>query len=175
MGAAPSTEHGIAKAWAKFSSYKNELTDKQIPLYLRLKLFHSVVTPSMLYGCAAWVMTQHRDQALRSTEMRMMRAILGRKRVVTKLGEPEEPVVETWVEWVRRATAEAREAMRIHNVPDWVEEQRGNVLQWNEKLEQMELTRWARQVRDWIPEGRRPRGHPCMRWADQLQKATLSR
>ena len=33
-------DHWLKKAWAKFGTLKRELTDKAIPLHLRLKLFH---------------------------------------------------------------------------------------------------------------------------------------
>ena len=39
---------GLANAWAKFDIYHTELTDRDIPLHVRFKLFHSVVTPSVL-------------------------------------------------------------------------------------------------------------------------------
>ena len=60
-------EHRIKKVWSKFGLYKNELMNKDVPLKLRLKLFHSVVTPTILYGCASWVTTAKRGQKLQST------------------------------------------------------------------------------------------------------------
>ena len=88
-------KHRIAKAWAKIETYRAELTDKQVPLELRLKLFHSVVTPPVLYRSGSWVMTCTREQALRSTQMKMMRAILSRRRLVTNCGDSENLVLET--------------------------------------------------------------------------------
>ena len=114
-------KHRIAKAWAKFGVYRQELTDREIPLRLRLKLFQSVVTPSVLYGSSSWVLTGAREQTLRSTQLEMLRAMLGRKRSV--VGE----CLETWVDWVRRATAEARAGMDVHRVPDCVTEQANRV------------------------------------------------
>ena len=36
-----------AKAWAKFSMYRRDLTDKNIPIKYRPKLFDVVVTPTI--------------------------------------------------------------------------------------------------------------------------------
>ena len=122
--------HRIKKAWAKFGVYRQELTDKGIPLQLRMKLFHSVITPTMLYGSASWVMTGGREQRLQSTQMKMLRTILARKSLAKPTTEPDEDDIESWVDWVRRVTAEASEAMKTYNIPDWVVEQREKVRRW---------------------------------------------
>ena len=159
-------KHRIAKAWAKFGVYHGELTNKAIPLELRLKLFHSTVTPSILYGSVSWVMTSAREQTLRTTQMKMLRAILARKRLVTITVDSEKRIVESWVEWVKRVTTEARDAMEIHGIPDWVHLQQDMICQWGGRVQQMEPHRWARRVFDWEAEGWRSRGHPCMRALD---------
>jgi hypothetical protein len=163
-------KHRLKKAWAKFGMLKRELTDKAIPLHLRLKLFHTMVTPTILYGCSSWVMTCARETTLRSTQMKMLRAVLGRKRMkIEPLGD-----IETWVDWVQRVTHEVRLLMKTHCVPDWVDEQRSRLEQWGNRLEQMNNERWAKMAMRWEPEGRRARGHPRARWADKLKPAPLS-
>lgn len=69
--------HRIKKAWAKFKFYRQGLKDKEVPLHLRLKLIHSVVMPTILFGCCSWVMTTLREESLRATQMKMMRTLLG--------------------------------------------------------------------------------------------------
>ena len=162
--------HRLKKAWAKFGVYKQELTDRRVPLGLRMKLFHSVVTPTILYGSGSWVMTGTRENALRSTQMKMLRAVLGRGRIKK---QPDEEV-ETWVEWIQRVTHEARLAMKEHKVPDWIEEQRKRLQAWRQKLDSMSKDRWATKVLNWSPEGYRSRGRPLARWSDQAATATLS-
>ena len=106
--------HRFKKGWAKFGTYRQELTDRAIPLHLRMKLFHSVVTPTILYGCCSWVMNTSREAALRTTQMKMLRALLGRKRkVYNDTGEKE-----SWVDWVQQATFEVRETMMKYEIPD---------------------------------------------------------
>ena len=167
--------HRIAKAWAKFGTYRQELTDKTIPLILRLKLFQSVVTPTVLYGSCSWVMTQTREQALKTTQLKMVRAILGMRRLVTHGSDASEHAnLETWVEWVRRATAEARKMMEAHRVSDWVTEQTHRVKRWGEKIGKMESHRWTKRMLAWSPFGRRSRGHPCCRWAEKMEVSLLS-
>ena len=73
-------KHRIARAWAKFGIYYKELTDKSYPLKSRLKLFDSVVTPSALYCCGSWTMTEQRSSLIRSTQRKMLRKIVGVQR-----------------------------------------------------------------------------------------------
>ena len=50
-----------------------EVSDKMVPLHLRLKLFHSVVAPSVLYGCGSCLITEARETRLKSVQLKMMR------------------------------------------------------------------------------------------------------
>ena len=43
-----------------------------------LRLFDSVVTPTMLSGSGSWVVTTVRAQKIRTTQRKMMRAVLGK-------------------------------------------------------------------------------------------------
>ena len=63
----------INKAWAKFGVWKQELTDREVPLQLRLKLFQAVITPTVLYGSGSWVMTDARQAVLQSAQLKMLR------------------------------------------------------------------------------------------------------
>ena len=72
----------MARAWAKFSAFRAELTNKNFNLYDRVRLFNSVVTPCALYGCGSWALTQQDEQQIRVTQRRMLRAILNKPRRV---------------------------------------------------------------------------------------------
>ena len=134
----------------------------------------TVITSSALYGSASWVLTDQREQLLRRTQIKMMRTVLARRRIVT-IGDCGEMGMETWVDWVQRFTAEAREKMRTHGIPDWPGLQRDRVLQWGNRLHRTQDIRWTRQAFYWQPGGQKGRGHPCVRWADQLLKAIWAR
>lgn len=85
--------HRINKAWVKFVAWEQELTDREVPLDLRLKLFQSVISPTILYGSGSWVMTGAREAALQTTQMKMLRSICARKRRTQPNGELE-PLVD---------------------------------------------------------------------------------
>eukprot|EP00959_Pyramimonas_sp_CCMP1952_P325998 6823815-Pyramimonas_sp.AAC.2 len=60
--------HRIEAAWAAFAANRQELTSKHYPLKHRLQLFQGTVTPTVLYGSAAWAMTEPLRQQLRTTQ-----------------------------------------------------------------------------------------------------------
>jgi hypothetical protein len=160
----------IRRAWAKFGAFKHELTDKSVPLHLRLKLFHSVVTPTVMYGSGTWVMTVERQTKLARAQLRMVRSILGRTRRLYPSGN-----LETWVDWMQRVTAEARMLLHEHGIPLWVSEWENRLTKWARNVASMQPERWARRVLDWHPSGRRSRGRPVARWQDQHHVLSLLR
>ena len=139
------------------------MTQKAIPLRLRLKLFHAVVTPTLLYGCSAWVLKAEQEQRIRRTQMRMMRMIMGRSRHRAQDGQD----VESWVDWLKRVTNEAKEIMKAHRVPDWLKLVQQRQEKWKNRLESLEVENWAKQVYEWMPIGCRRKGRPLKRWEDK--------
>jgi hypothetical protein len=158
--------HRISKAWAKFGVFRAELTNGDVPLKLRLKLFHTVVTPSILYGCVSWVLTSVQESVLRRTQRKMVRAILGRRRLVVG----PENVLETWVEWMIRTTREACAQMADAGIPDWVDIYRERQTAWLHRLAKTDEHRWTVRALYWEPPGCRRRGHPRTRWLDQARR-----
>eukprot|EP00973_Karenia_brevis_P066267 9211251-Karenia_brevis.AAC.1 len=73
-------DHRIAKAWGKFAMYKKELCCKHYSLQQRLKLFDTVVTPSLLYGSGCWVMHSESAHKLKVAQRRMLRMMVDTRR-----------------------------------------------------------------------------------------------
>ena len=134
------------------------VTSKKYNLEQRLKLFKAVVQPSLLYGCCCWTLT------LKTTQRKMMRTILGVKRRITR------NTLESWIDWMIRATHEGDAAMRQFNVPDWVEEVHRRKFRWAGHVSRRHDGRWTREVLTWMTEGSRARGRPVTRWADSINQ-----
>ena len=71
-------DNRIAKAWSKFQTNKTPLCDKKIDIGDRMRLFESVVTPTVLYGSACWTTNAARKRGLRTTQRKMARMMLGK-------------------------------------------------------------------------------------------------
>ena len=131
-------KHRIAQAWAKFGVYRRELTEREYPLSSRMRLFNSIITPSVLYGCGAWTMTAEREALLRTAQRKMLRRVLasGRRRIepstasstsyesAAEESDDDECQIESWVDWVKRVTTESQHHFLLAGGQDWVQEQR---------------------------------------------------
>ena len=74
--------------------FKDVLCNQRLNLKHRLRLFDSVVTPSVLYGCECWTLTSDARRRLKTDRQRMLRWMAGIRR---REGE-------AWVEYIQRAT-----------------------------------------------------------------------
>ena len=137
-------KHRIRKAWSKFGMLKTELTDRLVPLRLRMRLFNAVITSTVLYGCSSWAMTESRTKSLRTTQARMLRCMLASKR-----RKDEEGQLESWPEWIQRETHKCREVMKTHKISDWTEIQAKQRKKWGERVEKVEEQRWVKKALEW--------------------------
>ena len=159
----------MAKGWAKFAVYRDELTNRQYSLKQCLRVFISVIQPSVLYGCVSWTMTTARVANLRATQRRMLRKVVGTKRRI-QLDEDGAEVLESYVEWIQRATRKVEDLMLLYDVPDWVEESCRRKYRWAGHVCRRTDGRWTTQVLKMQPIGFRRSGRPITRWSYTLNK-----
>ncbi len=69
--------HRVQAAWHKFQKHREALVDQNISIRSRLRLFQSVVAPSMLFGLAACALTAQQMSSLDAIQNRMLRIIVG--------------------------------------------------------------------------------------------------
>ena len=69
----------IKVGWQKWKYSSGVLCDKRVPL--RLKVYHMVVRPVVLYGLESWPLKKMQVQRLMVVEMRMIRWIRGYRRL----------------------------------------------------------------------------------------------
>ena len=81
---------------------------------------------------------------------------------------PIDEELEDWVDWMIRCTREAEEIMKMHHIPDWVEEQHRRKFRWAGHVARRYDGRWTRKVHTWSAKGKRRQGRPRTRWTDAL-------
>jgi hypothetical protein len=180
----------IRAGWAKFAQHKQELTSKLYSLNDRLRLFTSVITPTVLYGSECWTMTKNMENALKRTQRKMLRMMLGHGRRVIRTstiepdssGEdlqsnasntvkpedepPEDPRddLEPWVEWIKRVTHNVEERVRQLGIKSWIEEARLRKWKWAQNLYAGDYAeRWATRALHWNPQVHFDRPKPAAR------------
>ena len=69
-------DYRLECAWGKFHCNKTVLTNPEISLRLRLRLFDAVVTPTALYGLASTALTALQRSRIASVRRRMLSKIV---------------------------------------------------------------------------------------------------
>ena len=157
--------HRAARGWAAFGKYKRELTNRHYPLRGRMKLYSSVVTPTVLYGSGTLTLTAAHSHKLRVEERKIMRSIVPTARRCFELSDfsvEEEP----WVGWLVRATRRAEERFRRGGVQSWLSLQASRKCKFIERVRSCTDGRWSLRVLEWSPACIRPQGGPPKRFTD---------
>ena len=150
----------ISKAWAKYGIFRSELRDRQVPIELRLKLFDTVITPTILYGSETWPTKRSCQQKLHAAQMKMMRMLIHAHKTYDQY--------DNHVEWIEAATAKAKDTMARYGIRSWAETQSAKKWAWAGTLAQIHQGRWTNVISAWIPHTSRPRGRPKQRWVDDI-------
>ena len=183
----------ISCGWRKFHTLRDELTNKRYPLRLRLRLFNGTITPTILYACTSWTMTNDLLTTLQRTQRRMLRMIIGTPRrtmlpyqnnhtndTFTTSTTPvtqETPTdnLELWSEFIKRATHIAESTMTKHRITQWTTTYFRRKWRWARRLTQLNDDRWCKLVTTWNPQicehrpAYRKQGRPCRRWGDDIE------
>ena len=93
----------LAAAWGKFHQHKNWMTNKDIALYYRLRMFNAIVTPTIIYALIVLPLGRHDLQKLDIERRKMLRLVVGWQRI------PDEP----WEDTMRRMTMRINHALTI--------------------------------------------------------------
>jgi hypothetical protein len=161
--------HRIKCAWAKFSQHRDALTDKNICLRSRLRLFAAVVSPCVLFGLAACALTGVQVESLDTVQRRMLRLIVGWVRT----GE------EPWADTMRRMRDRVARAMHIFPVEPWSTQ----FARRKYKMAGCFMANgqdWPSIIIRWHPNSTnsvafRSRGRPQRRWEDDFHEFTSAR
>ena len=176
---ATEVQHRISCAWRKFHSLRKELTNKHYSLKSRMRLFNGTITPTILYACTSWTLTNDLALAILRTQRRMLRLIIGTPRRLIQPPQPNDSTkpntssdsintndhtptqltqlkqdghLELWSDYVQRATRVAEATMTRHNFNDWVTTHYQRKQRWAQHVAKLPTNRWSYLVTNWRPE-----------------------
>src|SRR5690625_2721667 len=145
-------EKRVQCGWMAWTKLSNLLTSRDLRMEMKRRLFDSCVTSVVLYGCETWALKEADKEALRVTQRKIERRMMGGRR---------------WERWTNEALR------RKTGVRDWAKEAMRRKLEWAWKIVKMDVDRWARRTTTWIPYTHvrgRTRGCPLARWRDDVRR-----
>ena len=160
-------DHRLACAWMKYRSLQHALEDKYVSIKLRLKLFESVVSSTLLYGLETAPLTQSLLNRIDVVQRVMLRRMIG---WVCYNGD------DSWEERGRRMAEKLRSCLLLYPVKTW------SIIMNERKVKVVEsiheLPFWSKASINWNPYdcvrynldvAYRVRGRPCRRWCGNIR------
>ena len=142
----------IKGGWRCFGMYKEILTDKEIPLSLRRKIFDQCILTTMTYGAETWSTTKVMEQKLITTQRAMERRMLNL----------------TLRDKVRHT--DIRQKTKVKDIIEKIKETKWR---WAGHLSRSQDNRWTKKLTEWQPRnGKRRRGRQKRRWRDDITTYT---
>jgi len=146
-------ETRIRTGWNKFRLLVPLLTNKDISLTGRGRLYISCVRSSMLHGSETWPVRKENEVALQRAQMRMVRWMCG-----VKLQD-------------RVPSKELRGRLELDDI---ISELQRNRLRWYGHVLQKEDNDWVKKCMEYEVEGTRPRGRPKKTWREIVEKDCIA-
>ena len=76
-GAERTVRNGIACAWSKWREVSNLLTNREIPLCHRAKVYEACIRSVMLYGSENWALSKKLEEVILRSDHRRLRYMAG--------------------------------------------------------------------------------------------------
>ena len=159
----------IRAAWGKFAQHHKWLTNRQVPLHLRLKLFDSIVSPTALFATSSLPLTSAHFSRIGRAQRKMLRSIVGWVRI------SDEP----WSDTMHRMKQRMDRAAAMHFVEPWSIRLLRNQWSFAHHLSTLDFSSWPSLTLHWIPNlvddfslpyiRFRSAGKPQTRWGDNLK------
>ena len=144
----------IGNGWNKFRQLVPLLTNKDVSLTMRGRLYSSCVRSSMLHGSETWPVRKENVVALQRAEMTMVRWMCG-----IKLKD-------------RLPSKELRERLGVDDIALVLQQNR---LRWYGHVLRKDDDDWVKKCTEYEVEGPRPRGRPKRTWREVVQEDCQAR
>ena len=143
-----------AVGWNKFRQLVPLLTNKDVSLIMRGRLYSSCVRSSMLHGSETWPVRKENVVALQRAEMRIVRWMCG-----VKLKD-------------RLPSKELRERIGVNDIALILQQNR---LRWYGHVLRKDDDDWVKKCMEYEVEGSRPRGKPKRTWKEVVREDCKAR
>ena len=125
-----------------------------IMIYLKIKIYRTIILPVVLYGCETWSLTLREELRLRVFDNRVLRRVFGPKR---DQGTG------------KRRKLNNAELRDLYSLPNIVRVVKSRRMRWAGHMAHMGEGRGVHRVLVGKREGKRPMGRPRRRWNDNIK------
>ena len=125
------------------------LREKEIPRQIKTHIYKTILQPILLYGSETWTLTERLKSKLQAAEMKALRLIMG----VTRRD--------------RKRNTYIRATLGVEPLILTIEK---NQLRWYGHVRRRGPESRAKELMDWRPTEKRPRGRPRKRWIDGVKE-----
>ena len=139
----------VQAAWSSWRKLTGVLYDRKFPLRLKAKIYETIIRPALTYGSECWAMKVTNKRKITTTEMRMLRGILGVS---------------------RRDHIRNEEIRRILHLSPIDEVMRSGRLRWFGHVQRRDATNVTRRVMELAIPGTRRRGRPKKTLHQQMKE-----
>ena len=129
----------VQAAWSSWRKLIGVLYDRNIPVRLKAKVYEAIIRPALTYGSECWAMKVTNKRKIATTEMRMLRGILGVS---------------------RREHMRNEDIRRILHITPIDEVMRSDRLRWFGHVQRRDANNVTRRVVELAIPGARRRGRP---------------
>ena len=141
-------DHRIGAASKVIGATRKEIIDRrELSKSTKLRVINATVMPSLLYACETWILLERHKSRIQALEMRCLRRVEG----VTMLDKVRNV-------HIRSRLGQVAVVSRVEN----------KKTEWLKKMKEMTDDRMVKVYMENVP-GKRPRGRPRKRWADDLK------
>ena len=142
-------DHRIGAASKVIGAMRKEIIDRrELSKETKLRVINATVMPTLLYACETWTLLERHKSRIQALEMRCLRRVEG----VTMLDKVRNVDI-------RSRLGQVAVVSRVEN----------KKTEWLKKIEEMTDDRMVKKVYMENVPGKRPRGRPRKRWADDLK------
>ncbi len=139
----------IKAAWCKWKELSGVVCDKRMPIWLKGKVYKTMIRPVLMYGSETWALRRKEEQLIQRTEMRMLRWITG----------------VTLKDKIR--SEDIRLKTGVADVKDKIKESR---LRWYGHVKRSGDDSFLKNIMDAEVRGRRSQGRQRKRWIDLVRQ-----
>lgn len=143
----------INSANRSFYACQKLMSSKLLSKCSKIRIYKTIIRPVLMYGCESWIMTKRTKTKIITFENKILRKIYG-------------PTLEDGIWRIKHN----REIRTLYKEPDVVSEVRHNRLRWAGHVIRRDSESTINNVWKNIPDGKRPKGRPKMRWCDQVME-----